>query len=85
LFPGLEVVEAHRFRITRDTDLELQEDEADDLLKVIEQTIRQRRFGSVVRLEVASKMPDFMLETLMENLQIKREDVHVYGWSSWFK
>jgi polyphosphate kinase len=77
LFPGLEVVEAHRFRITRDTDLELQEDEADDLLKVIEQTIRQRRFGSVVRLEVASKMPDFMLETLMENLQIKREDVHV--------
>lgn len=77
LFPGLEVIEAHRFRITRDTDLELQEDEADDLLKVIEETIRQRRFGSVVRLEVASKMPAFMLETLMENLEINREDVHV--------
>lgn len=77
LFPGMEVIEAHRFRITRDTDIELQEDEADDLLRVIEENIRQRRFGSVVRLEVASKMPEFMLETLMENLQIKREDVHV--------
>jgi len=78
LFPGLEVLEAHRFRITRDTDIELQEDEADDLLRVIEENIRQRRFGSVVRLEVADKMPEFMLETLMENLQVTREDVHVY-------
>ena len=77
LFPGLEVVEAHRFRITRDTDIELQEDEADDLLRVIEENIRQRRFGSVVRMEVASGMPEFMLETLMENLRITREDVHV--------
>ncbi|HEX9739864.1 MAG TPA: RNA degradosome polyphosphate kinase, partial [Ignavibacteriaceae bacterium] len=70
LFPGMEILEAHRFRITRDTDIELQEDEADDLLSVIEENIRQRRFGSVVRLEVASKMPDFMLDTLIENLQI---------------
>ena len=78
LFPGMEVLEAHRFRITRDTDIELQEDEADDLLRVIEENIRQRRFGSVVRLEVASRMPEFMLQTLMENLLVKREDVHVY-------
>ncbi|NCS88897.1 MAG: RNA degradosome polyphosphate kinase [Ignavibacteria bacterium CG2_30_36_16] len=77
LFPGLEVVESHRFRITRDTDIELQEDEADDLLRVIEENIRQRRFGRVVRLEVARKMPDFMLDTLMENLLISKEDVHV--------
>jgi polyphosphate kinase len=77
LFPGMEILEAHRFRTTRDTDIELQEDEADDLLSVIEENIRQRRFGSVVRLEVASKMPDFMLETLIENLQIRKEDVHV--------
>ena len=77
LFPGMEVIESHRFRITRDTDIELQEDEADDLLRVIEENIRQRRFGSVVRLEVARKMPEFMLQTLMENLQITREDVHV--------
>lgn len=76
LFPGMEIIEAHKFRITRDTDIELQEDEADDLLSVIEENIRQRRFGSVVRLEVAQKMPDFMLETLIENLQITKDDVH---------
>lgn len=76
LFPGMDVLEAHKFRITRDTDIELQEDEADDLLSIIEENIKQRRFGNVVRLEVASQMPDFMLETLIENLQITREDVH---------
>lgn len=77
LFPGVEVVEAHRFRITRDTDIELQEDEADDLLRVIEENIRQRRFGAVVRLEVESQMPEYMLETLMENLEVTNEDVHI--------
>ena len=77
LFPGVEVVEAHKFRVTRDTDIELQEDEADDLLSVIEENIRQRRFGQVVRLEVGNTMPDYVLETLMENLRIKRDDVHI--------
>lgn len=77
LFPGMEIVEAHRFRITRDTDIELQEDEADDLLRVIEENIKQRRFGKVVRLEVGHPMPDFMLETLIENLEITKEDVHM--------
>lgn len=77
LFPGMEVLEAHRFRVTRDTDIELQEDEADDLLRVIEENIRQRRFGQVVRLEVDSQMPEYMLETLIENLRITRNDVQV--------
>ncbi len=77
LFPGVEVVEAYKFRVTRDTDIELQEDEADDLLRVIEENIRQRRFGQVVRMEVESSMPEYMLETLMENLRIKRDDVHI--------
>jgi polyphosphate kinase len=77
LFSGMEVIEAHLFRITRDTDIELQEDEADDLLNVIEENIRQRRFGQVVRLEVESAMPDYMLETLMENLRITPNDVHI--------
>ncbi len=77
LFPAMEIIEAHRFRVTRDTDLELQEDEADDLLQVIEETIKQRRFGTVVRLEVESTMPDFMIDTLVENLQITRNDVHI--------
>lgn len=77
LFPGLEVIDAHRFRITRDTDIELQEDEAEDLLRVIEENIRQRRFGSVVRLEIATRIPDFVRDTLIENLQITLADVHV--------
>lgn len=77
LFPKMKVLEAHRFRITRDTDIELQEDEADDLLEVIEENIRQRRFGQVVRLEVEKSMPEFMLDTLIENLQITKADVHI--------
>lgn len=77
LFPGMEILEAHRFRITRDTDIELQEDEADDLLHVIEENIRQRRFGSVVRLEVENTMPDFMIDILVENLEITKNDVHI--------
>jgi polyphosphate kinase len=77
LFPGLEIIEAHKFRITRDTDIDIQEDEADDLLKVIEENIRQRRFGAVVRLEVASTMPEFMVDTLIENLEVTREDIHI--------
>ncbi len=79
LFPGMEVLEAHKFRITRDTDIELQEDEADDLLRVIEENIKQRRFGTVVRLEVEQSMPWFMLETLMDNLQIRKDDVHIFN------
>jgi len=77
LFPGLEAVEAYHFRITRDTDLEIQEDEADDLLQVIEENIKQRKFGSVVRLEVEKQMPEYMIETLIENLEITRDDLHV--------
>jgi polyphosphate kinase len=77
LFPGLEVIEAHNFRITRNTDMEIQEDEADDLLELIEENIKQRKFGSVVRLEVDKDMPDFMIETLSENLEIKREAIQV--------
>ncbi|MDZ7766714.1 MAG: polyphosphate kinase 1 [Melioribacteraceae bacterium] len=77
LFPGLKVLEAQRFRITRDTDMEIQEDEADDLLAVIEENIRQRRFGSVVRLEVEKDMPQFMLDTLIENLEITKDDIHI--------
>ncbi|MCF8241128.1 MAG: polyphosphate kinase 1 [Melioribacteraceae bacterium] len=77
LFPGMEILRAHRFRITRDTDLEIQEDEADDLLELIEKNIKQRKFGSVVRLEVEKDMPDFMIDTLTENLQITKRDIHI--------
>jgi polyphosphate kinase len=77
LFPHMEIIEAHRFRITRDTDMEIQEDEADDLLKTIEENIRQRRFGNVIRLQVGMDMPEFMINTLIENLEITRDEVHI--------
>jgi len=77
LFPGLDILEAYLFRITRDTDLEIQEDEADDLLQMIEENIKQRKFGSVVRLEVEKQMPEYMIDTLIENLEISRDDLHV--------
>lgn len=76
LFPGVEVLESYCFRITRNTDLEIQEDEADDLLELIEENVKLRKFGSVVRLEVEESIPDFMLETLIENLQITRDHIH---------
>ena len=57
LYPGAEIVEAYAFRVTRDADIEIQEDEADDLLRTIEAGIRQRRFGPVVRLEIDRSMP----------------------------
>jgi polyphosphate kinase len=76
LFPGMEIIAAHRFRITRNTDLEIQEDEAEDLLDLIEENVKQRKFGSVVRLEVEKSMPGYMLDTLIENLEITQDDVH---------
>jgi len=77
LFPGMEISEAHRFRIIRNTDMEIQEDEADDLLQIIEANIKQRKFGSVVRLEIEKDMPEFMIKTLSENLQISDKDIHI--------
>src|SRR5512136_3010068 len=56
LFPGMEIVEAHPFRVTRDADPVIQELEADDLLETIEESVRQRRFGAVVRLVVNRAM-----------------------------
>ncbi|MBA2570934.1 MAG: RNA degradosome polyphosphate kinase, partial [Chloroflexi bacterium] len=57
LFPGMEVLEHHLFRVTRNADLSIEEDEADDLLLAIEEELRKRRFGKVVRLEVERSMP----------------------------
>ena len=57
LFPGMEIVEHHLFRVTRNADLSIEEDEADDLLMAIEEELRKRRFGKVVRLEVERSMP----------------------------
>ena len=75
LFPGYQVVEAHPFRITRDAEMVIQELEADDLLETIEQGIRQRRFGSVVRMTVEPTMPEHIRDILVENLNMDPVDV----------
>jgi polyphosphate kinase len=76
LFPGYEVLEAFTFRVIRDADIEIQEDEASDLLETIEQGLRQRRFGPVVRLTVDANMPQRMVDLLMENLEVGPEDIY---------
>ncbi len=77
LFPGMEVVAAYPFRIIRDADVEIQELEADDLLETMEQSIRKRRFASVVQLEIYESMPNAIRELLIENLEIRPNDVYV--------
>ena len=76
LFRDMEVIEAHAFKVTRDADLEIQELEAADLLETIEEGVRQRRFGDVVRLQVGEDMPAHILEILVNNLEIDSSQVY---------
>jgi polyphosphate kinase len=78
LFSGLEIVSSHLFRITRDADIEIQEDEASDLLATIEQEVRRRRFGAVVRLEVAPRTPKRVRKLLVRQLEITEGDVYEF-------
>jgi len=77
LFPGLEVVAAYPFRIIRDADVEIQEIEADDLLETMQQSIRKRKFGSVVQVEIHENMPDTIRQLLIDNLEIRENDVYI--------
>lgn len=76
LFPGMEIVESHPFRVTRNTDLALQENEADDLLLTMEENLRQRHFGFVVRLEISETVPDWIRDILLINLEVNPYDVY---------
>jgi polyphosphate kinase len=76
LFPGLEIVSSHPFRVTRDADIEIQEDEASDLLATIEQEVRRRRFGAVVRLEVAPRTPKRVRKLLVKQLEITENEIY---------
>ncbi|KAA3664391.1 MAG: polyphosphate kinase 1 [Chloroflexi bacterium] len=76
LFPGVQVVDSYPFRITRNTDMEIQEEEADDLMLTMEENLRQRHFGSVVRLEIDDGTPEHVRELLIANLQIGHNDVY---------
>ena len=70
LFPGLEIVEHHAFRITRNADFEVEEDRDEDLLQALERELARRRFGSPVRLEVSDDMTESMLELLLRELDV---------------
>ena len=74
LFPGMEVRDSYLFRVTRDADLDLQEDEADDLLAAIESELQKRRFGEPVRLEIERGMPDYIRDLLLNALQLTSTD-----------
>jgi polyphosphate kinase len=77
LFPGMSIQEYHPFRITRDADLELEEDEADDLLLAIEQELRKRRMGgNTVRLEIRSQTPASVRSRLLEDLRLTNSDIY---------
>ncbi|MBI4888983.1 MAG: polyphosphate kinase 1 [Acidobacteria bacterium] len=76
LFPGMAIVESHPFHVTRDAEMAIQELEAEDLLETVEEGVRQRRFGSVVRLKVPRQMPDKLLEILQTNLELDDADVY---------
>ena len=76
LFPNMEVVESHAFRVTRDAELAIQELEADDLLETIEQFVRRRRFGSVIRVTIDEKMPERVRGILSENLELGETDLY---------
>jgi polyphosphate kinase len=76
LFPGLEIVESHPFRVTRDADFDIEEDEAGDLVSAIEHELRQRRFGSAVRLEVEDGMPDSVREFILDGIGLGPDDAY---------
>jgi polyphosphate kinase len=75
LFPGMDIVEHHAFRITRNADFEVEEDRDEDLLQALERELARRRFGSPVRLEIADDMTESMLELLLRELDVNPSDV----------
>ncbi len=76
LFPGMQVGEPHVFRVTRDADIDIKEDEANDLLRTLEEQLRRRRFGTAVRLEVSTSMPGEMVRYLASELELTATDVY---------
>jgi len=76
LFPGMEILQSHPFHVTRDADFAIKELESEDLLETIEEGVRHRRFGSVIRLVVTRDMPTPILEILVKNLEVEPGDVY---------
>ncbi|WP_294347393.1 polyphosphate kinase 1 [Prosthecochloris sp.] len=76
LFPHMRVVQSHPFRVIRDADIEIEEDEAGDLLETIEKGIRSRRYGKVVRLDVTPTMPESVRNILIKNLEVNTQSLY---------
>ena len=76
LFSGMEIEEHHLFRVTRNADFDLEEDEADDLLLAIEEELRRRRFGEAVRLEVERTMPAALRQVLLAGIGVSSDQVY---------
>ena len=76
LFPGMHVVAVHTFRVTRNEDLEVEEDDAENLLAALEKELLRRRFGPPVRLEVEESMDDHILELLVSELGVSTHEVY---------
>jgi len=76
LFPGMEIVDVYPFRVTRNADFIIQELEADDLLETMEESVKERRFGKVVRLTVNDDMPKRIKQILLQNLNVETNDIY---------
>lgn len=80
LFPGMDIGESGVFRVTRNTDLTIESEEAEDLLEMVEIELRRRRFGNAVRLEISIDMPEPMVQVILEELELDAEDVYRHEW-----
>jgi polyphosphate kinase len=76
LFPGMDIVDAHPFRVTRNADIEIQELEASDLLATMTESVLERRFGPVIRLTLDRDMPARSRDVLIDNLAVDRNDIY---------
>ncbi|MBK1733828.1 polyphosphate kinase 1 [Halorhodospira abdelmalekii] len=76
LFPGMTVRGCYQFRVTRNSDLFIDEEEIDDLMRALEGELPQRRYGQAVRLEVAANCPDEMADFLLNEFELEREDLY---------
>ncbi len=80
LFPGMEVIQHHTFRVTRNEDVEVEEDDAENLLDAMERELSRRKFGPAVRLEIEETMDEKVLELLKDELEVNDNEIFRLAW-----
>jgi polyphosphate kinase len=80
LFPGMEVIQHHTFRVTRNEDVEVEEDDAENLLDAMERELSRRKFGPAVRLEIDETMDEKVLELLTDELEVSEDEIFRLAW-----